>query len=58
MHKLNINYRIRQSVSRRGDCWDYSPMERIFRCLKTEWVPMNGYEGKDEARRQISSYIL
>ncbi|WP_312982892.1 IS3 family transposase [Atlantibacter sp.] len=51
-------YRIKQSVSRRGNCWDNSPMERFFRSLKTEWVPMNGYAGKDEARRQISGYIL
>ncbi|QKJ85052.1 Integrase core domain protein [Paramixta manurensis] len=50
-------YRIKQSVSRRGNCWDNSPMERFFRSLKTEWVPTNGYAGKDEARRQIGSYI-
>ncbi|WP_173632695.1 IS3 family transposase [Paramixta manurensis] len=51
-------YRIKQSVSRRGNCWDNSPMERFFRSLKTEWVPTNGYAGKDEARRQIGGYIL
>lgn len=50
--------RIKQSVSRRGNCWDNSPMERFFRSLKTEWVPANGYAGKDEARRQINDYIL
>ncbi|WP_241350427.1 DDE-type integrase/transposase/recombinase, partial [Escherichia coli] len=27
--------RINQSVSRRGNCWDNSPMERFFRSLKT-----------------------
>ncbi|EOC7001158.1 IS3 family transposase [Escherichia coli IAI39] len=51
-------YRINQSVSRRGNCWDNSPMERFFRSLKTEWVPANGYAGKDEARQQINGYIL
>ncbi|EEU0356928.1 IS3 family transposase [Escherichia coli] len=50
--------RISQSVSRRGNCWDNSPMERFFRSLKTEWVPTNGYAGKDEARQQINDYIL
>ncbi|EEZ0808011.1 IS3 family transposase, partial [Escherichia coli] len=50
--------RINQSVSRRGNCWDNSPMERFFRSLKTEWVPTNGYAGKDEARQQINDYIL
>ncbi len=29
-----------------------------FRSLKTEWVPTDGYTGKDVARQQISSYIL
>ncbi|BEN52464.1 hypothetical protein SMKC057_45760 [Serratia marcescens] len=33
-------------------------MERFFRSLKTEWVPANFYAGSDEARRQISGYIL
>jgi len=33
-------------------------MERFFHSLKTEWVPANGYAGKDEARQQINDYIL
>ena len=36
-------YKIKQSMSRRGNCWDNSPMERFFRSLKTEWVPTTGY---------------
>ncbi|MGR5469677.1 IS3 family transposase, partial [Vibrio astriarenae] len=28
-------YQIKQSLSRRGNCWDNSPMERFFRSLKT-----------------------
>ncbi|EFG4030025.1 IS3-like element ISEc31 family transposase, partial [Escherichia coli] len=56
--QLLWRYRIKQSVSRRGNCWDNSPMERFFRSLKTEWVPTDGYTGKDVARQQISSYIL
>ncbi|SUX91162.1 ISEc14 transposase B [Citrobacter koseri] len=40
--QLILNYRINQSVSRRGNCWDNSPMERFFRSLKTEWVPTEG----------------
>jgi len=51
-------YRMRQSVSRRGNCWDNAPMERFFRSLKTEWVPAHGYLNKDEAQRQIHSYIM
>jgi len=33
-------------------------MERFFRSLKTEWVPVNDYAGKDESQKQISGYIL
>lgn len=29
-------YRMTQSMSRRGNCWDNAPMERLFRSLKTE----------------------
>ncbi len=36
-------YRMRQSMSRRGNCWDNAPMERVFRSLKTEWIPTVGY---------------
>lgn len=46
---------IRQSMSRKGNCWDNAPMERIFRSLKTEWIPRNGYstiqEGQHESAR-------
>lgn len=56
--QLLWRYRIKQSVSRRGNCWDNSPMERFFRSLKTEWVPTDGYASKDEALQQINGYIL
>jgi putative transposase len=28
-------YRFKQSVSRRGNCHEYAPMERLFRSLNT-----------------------
>ena len=37
--QLVWRYRLTQSMSRRGNCWDNSPMERFFRSLKTEWIP-------------------
>ncbi|AOX99538.1 transposase [Jeongeupia sp. USM3] len=51
-------YRIGQSMSRRGNCWDNAPMERLFRSLKTEWVPHVGYMTAQEARRDISHYLM
>ncbi len=47
-------YRMSQSMSRRGNCWDNAPMERLFRSLKTEWVPSLGYATVNEAQRDIS----
>ena len=50
-------YQIKQSMSRRGNCWDNAPMERFFRSLKTEWVPEIGYRSFAEAQRSIFDYI-
>ncbi|MBG4508362.1 IS3 family transposase [Pseudomonas aeruginosa] len=51
-------YRMQQSMSRRGNCWDNSPMERLFRSLKSEWVPSTGYLTAQEAQRDISHYLM
>ena len=50
-------YRIKQSMSRRGNCWDNAPMERFFRSLKTEWVPALGYHSFAEAKRSVIGYM-
>lgn len=51
-------YQISQSMSWRGNCWDNSPTERLFRSLKTEWVPTTGYKDLLEAKADISRYLL
>ena len=51
-------YRLVQSMSRRGNCWDNAPMERLFRSLKTEWIPPMGYHSLAAARKDISSYLM
>ena len=50
-------FQMKQSMSRRGNCWDNSPMERFFRSLKTEWVPELGYQSMAEAQRSTLGYI-
>jgi len=55
--QLLWRYRIKQSMSRRGNCWDNSPMERFFRSLKTEWIPDGGYFTFAEAKQAITHYI-
>lgn len=51
-------YRMTQSMSRRGNCWDNAPMERLFRSLKSEWVPSTGYVSLTEAKQDISQYLM
>ncbi len=51
-------YQMKQSMSRRGNCWDNAPMERVFRSLKTEWIPATGYSTLLEAQKDISAYLM
>lgn len=55
--QLIWRYRLTQSMSRRGNCWDNSPMERFFRSLKTEWIPTTGYDNFNNAKHKINDYI-
>jgi len=55
--KLIWKYQIKQSMSRRGNCWDNSPMERFFRSLKTENMPKKGYENETIADDSVRDYI-
>lgn len=48
--QLLWRFQIKQSMSRRGNCWDNAPMERFFRSLKSEWVPQIGYESFGQAK--------
>jgi len=50
-------YRIKQSMSRRGNCWDNSPMERFFRSYKTEWMPKACYYSFSQADIDIAAYM-
>lgn len=55
--QLLWRYQIKQSMSRRGNCWDNAPMERFFRSFKTEWMPSTGYSSFVEAKRSVIRYI-
>ena len=56
--QLLWRYRIKQSMSRRGNCRDNIPMERFFRSLKNEWVPVTGYVSFSDAAHAITAYIV
>ncbi|WP_146201329.1 IS3 family transposase, partial [Leucothrix arctica] len=51
------HFGMRQSLSRRGNCWDNSPVERFFRSFKTEWMPKSGYVSFNEGAQAITQYI-
>lgn len=55
--QLIWKYQIKQSMSRRGNCWDNAPMERFFRSLKTENMPKNGYGSETVANDSVRDYI-
>jgi putative transposase len=64
-HYTSISFRqnlwrkqIKQSMSRRRNCWDNSPMERFFRSLKSEWVPPTGYSCFNDVKVSITQYIV
>jgi len=56
--QLLWRYGMKQSMSRRGNCWDNAPMERFFRSLKTEWVPETGYRSFESASQSIIDYVI
>jgi len=50
-------YGMSRSMSRKGNCWDNAVTERLFRSLKTEWVPLNGYRSVKEAESDVLMYM-
>jgi len=56
--QLLWRYQMTQSMSRRGNCWDNSVMERTFRSFKTEWMPKLGYRNFGDALKSISYYYM
>ncbi len=46
-----------RSMSRKGDCWDNTPMESFVKTLEAERVDQADYATRDEARRDVSSFI-
>lgn len=51
------HYGIMQSMSRRGNCPENSPMERVFCSLKSKWLPKGGYGDFSHVVRDINQRI-
>lgn len=55
--KLLEQFGMIQSMSRRANCWDNSPMESFFKTLKVEHVDRLRYASRAEARLDIVNWI-
>lgn len=48
---------VKQSISRKGNCWDNARAESFFKSLKVEWVYKQDYTLRSEAELSIFSWI-
>lgn len=55
--KILRDNKIRQSMSRRGNCYDNAITESFFHTLKTELIKQNKYKTRLEARLSLFEYI-
>jgi putative transposase len=55
--RLLNQFGMRQSMSRKGNCWDNAPMESWFASLKKEQVHLQHFKTRAQARSAIFDYI-
>ena len=48
---------MRQSMSRKGCCYDNAPMESFFHTLKVELVHQERFATREAARRELFAYL-
>lgn len=51
------SYGMKASMSRKGNCWENSPMERFFRSLKSERLTACRFHTRGQAKIEILDYI-
>jgi len=52
-----FRYRMRQSMSRKGNCWDNAVAESFFATLKKELVRNHAFPTREAARSDVFEYI-
>lgn len=50
-------FKMKQSMSRKGNCWDNAPAESFFHTIKTEELNWTIYANRDEAQAALFRYI-
>lgn len=53
----SYNGLVKQSMSRKGNCWDNAVAESFFKSLKVEWVYKHNYNKRSDAELSIFSWI-
>ena len=48
---------VKQSMSRKGNCWDNAIAESFFKSLKVEWVYKHNYNQKKQAELSVFIWI-
>lgn len=56
-HKLLEQFGMKESMSRKGNCYDNAPMESFWGTLKSELVYHRRYRSRQEAINDITEYI-
>ena len=54
---LIASYKIKQSMSRKGNCWDNAVAESFFKTLKTEMIYGFKQISKEKMRTELFEYI-
>jgi transposase InsO family protein len=57
VRELLKSYKITQSMSSSGNCYDNAITESFFHSLKTELIYWNSYQTREQAKRSIFEYI-
>lgn len=55
--KLLKQHGLVASMSRKGNCWDNSPVERFFGSLKREWTGDRLYKTRQQAMADVREYV-
>lgn len=55
--KVLSDNNVRQSMSRKGDCWDNAVAESFFKTIKCELVYWHDFRSRNEAELRIFEYI-
>ena len=55
--RLVDQFKMRASMSRKGDCYDNAPMESFWGTLKNELIHHRRYKTREQAIREITEYI-